>query len=204
MFLISWSTKMKGMYDFRFRIYHTRDNMFGIGKTSKTALAKKIIIQSIEASDQFFDYLKEDSYLYSKCITQTPIKNTGTLFMINLYRDILNSKYDSKDVYGVIRFSILSLGSSKSMEDILWRSFLDYMNSCNEALEYYSHFSNFDPIDVFTKVYFSLVIDDRKYLQDELENSISRSVSYRKIYDFIYGFFKHQTLLDENYNLKLL
>ena len=178
--------------------------MFGIGKTSKTALAKKIITQSIEASDQFFDYLKEDSYLYSKCINQTPIKNTGTLFMINLYRDILNSKYDSKDVYMVIRFSVLSLGSSKSMEDILWRSFTDYMKSCNEALEYYSRFSDFDPIDVFTKVYFSLVIDDREYLQAELEKSISKSVSYRKIYDFIYGFFKYRTLLDDNYNLKLL
>ena len=177
--------------------------MFGFGKISKPALANKIIALSVDASEQFLSYLKEDAFLYSKCINENPIKNTSAIFMVNLYRDMLNTKYDSNDVFVVIRTTILAMGTNKSAQDLLWETLMSYMKSCKEAIDYYKQFPDFDAADVLTKVYFSLVIDDREYLQDELDNSISQSVSYRKIYNFISGTNKHRTLLNDKYNLKL-
>ena len=177
--------------------------MFGFGKISKPALANKLISLSVEASEQFHNYLKEDSFLYGKCINENPIKNTSAIFMLNLYRDMLNSKYDGNDVFVVVRTAILSMGTNKSSQDLLWQTLMEYMKSCNQTIEYYKQFPDFDPADVLTKVYFSLVIDDREYLQDELENSIPESISYRKIYNYISGVNKHRTLLNDKYNLKL-
>lgn len=177
--------------------------MFGFGKISQPELAKRIVALAGEASEQFHDYLKEDSVIYSKCITQIPIKNTGAIFMVNIYRDMLNGKYVDKDVYQVIRTAILMMGSNKSMQEMCWRSLMDYMKMCNDGLDYYKQFPNFDPIAVLTKTYFSLVLDDREYLQNELENSIPQSVSYRKIYDYINGVIKHKTILNDKYRMKL-
>jgi len=61
--------------------------MFGLGKKSKPALAQRIRELSVEAAEQFHEYLKEDSVIYSKCININPVKNTGALFMMNIYRD---------------------------------------------------------------------------------------------------------------------
>ena len=177
--------------------------MFDFGKKSKTELANKIWRIAVNASEQFLAYLQEDSHLYGKCINQNPIKNTSAIFVVNLYRDLLNSKYDSKDVFSVIRTTMLTLAPDKSADDLFMRSFMDYMKACNQSIEYYKQFPNFDAIDVLTKVYFSLVIDDREYLQKELEASIPQSVSYRKIYNYISGISKHSTLLNEEYRLKL-
>ena len=177
--------------------------MFWFGKKSKSALAKKIWELAIDASNQFLSYLQEDACLYGKCINQNPIKNTSAIFAVNLYRNILNSKYNAKDVYLVIRTAMRTLAPDKFADDLFMRSFMDYMKVCNQAIEYHKQFSDFDPAEVLTKVYFSLVIDNREYLQQELEASIPQSVSYRKIYNYIQGIYKHQVLLNEKYNLKL-
>lgn len=177
--------------------------MFGFGRVSKSALANRIITLSVDASVQFLDYLKEDAFLYSKCINVNPIKNTGAIFMVNLYRDMLNTKYDSNDVFTVIRTAILAMGTNKSTQDLLWQTLMEYMKSCNDAINYHKQFGNFDPVGVLTKVYFSLVINDREYLQNELERSIPKSVSYQKIYDYISGVNRHRTLLNDKYKLKL-
>lgn len=178
--------------------------MFGFGKISQPELAKRIVALAGEASEQFHDYLKEDSVIYSKCITQTPIKNTGAVFMVNIYRDMLSSKYVDKDVYLVIRTAILMMGTNKTMQDMLWQCLMDYWKACNDGLDYYKQLPGYDPIAVLTKTYFSLVFDDRIYLQNELERAIPQSVSYRKIYDYINGVIKHKTLLDDKYKMKLL
>lgn len=177
--------------------------MFGFGKISQLKLAKKIVSLSIEASEQFHSYLKEDSDIYSKCITQIPIKNTGALFMVNIYRNMLNSKYDMKDVFVVIRTAILMMGTNKTMEDMLWKSFLNYMKVCKDGLEYYKQFEDYDPVAVLVKAFFSLVIDDKEYLQKELENAILQSVSYKKIYEYIDGVCTYESLLDDDYRMKL-
>lgn len=110
--------------------------MFGFGK-SKSALAKKIGEIAIDASNQFLEYLKEDVQLYTKCINQNPIKNTSAIFIINIYRDILNSKYNSDDVFVVMRTTIMTLAPNKSAEDMLMQSFFAYMKACNQAVDYY-------------------------------------------------------------------
>lgn len=177
--------------------------MFGFGKISKPALANKIIALSVDASEQFLDYLKEDAFLYSKCINQNPIKNTSTIFMMNIYRDMLNTKYNSDDVFLVIRTATLAMGTNKAMQDLIWQSLMEYMKACREAIDYYRQFPNFDPSDVLTKVYFSLIVDDRDYLQSELDRSIPETVGYKKIYNHINGVNKHRTLLNDRYNLRL-
>lgn len=177
--------------------------MFGFGKISQPKLARKIVSLSIEASEQFHDYLKEDSDIYRKCITQIPIKNTGAIFMVNIYRNMLNSKYAIKDVYVVIRTAIRMMGTNKTMEDMLWKSFLDYMKVCNDGFEYYKQFQDYDPVAVLVKTFFSLVIDDKEYLQKELENAILQSVSYKKIYEYIDGVCTYESLLDDDYRMKL-
>lgn len=178
--------------------------MFGLGKKSKAALANRLIKIAVDASEQFLSYLQEDSFLYSKCINVNPIKNTSAIFVINLYRDLLNSKYDGNDVFLVIRTTIRTLAPSKSADDLFMNSLLDYMKTCNEGIAYYKELPNFDVFEVLTKAYFSLVIDDAEYLQQELDNSISQSVSFRKIYNYIKGIGENSMLLNENYNLKLL
>ena len=177
--------------------------MFGFGRKSKTELANKICAIAIDASEQFLSYLQEDPYLYARCININPIKNTSTIFVVNLYRDLLNSKYDSKDVFLVIYTTIFALAPNKSAGDMFWRTLMDYMKGCNQTIEYYKQFPDFDAIDALTKTYFALVIDDREYLQQELESFIPQSVSYRKIYNYINGVSNNSYILNENYNLKL-
>lgn len=177
--------------------------MFGFGKKSKTELANKIWRIAIDASEQFLSYLQEDPYLYARCININPIKNTSAIFVVNLYRNLLNTVYDSNDVFSVIRTTIRTLAPDKTADDMFMRTLMDYMKACNQTLEYYKQFPDYDPIDALTKVYFALVIDDREYLQQELETSIPQSVSYKKIYNYISGVGKSSHILNGNYNLKL-
>ncbi len=176
--------------------------MFGFGKKSRDALAREIMSRSVKAAEEFLDYLKEDSYLYGKCINQVPIKNTAVLFMVNLYGEILRGKYEDKEVYIVMRFIILSLGKTKKDQELFWSTFMSYLKTCDEAQTYYEQFPDYDPSAVLTKVFFSLVIEDRQYLENELERSIPASVSYRKIYHHIDGVLRYQTILDEEYAMK--
>ena len=79
----------------------------------------------------------------------------------------------------------------------LWRMFLsiclikkannEYMKSCNEAISYYKQFPQFDVTEVLTKVFFSLVVDNKEYIQNELEQSIPKTGSFKKIYKYIEG-----------------
>lgn len=177
--------------------------MFGLGKKSKPALAQRIRELSVGAAEQFHEYLKEDSVIYSKCININPIKNTGALFMINIYRDMLNSKYNADDVFVVINTAVFASAPDRKTGELFWHTLMDYMQACNQSIEYYRQFSNPDIPDVLTKVFFSLVIDDRAFLQNELEELIQESVSYRKIYNYIGGVMKNRVLLNESYNLRL-
>lgn len=177
-------------------------SMFGFGKKSKALLANKIIELSVDASEQFLEYLKADTYLYNKCINQNPIKNTGAIFMINIYRDMLNSKYDSKDVFTVIRTAMLSIAPNKSTDELFMNTLMQYMQMCNQTVEYYKQFPNFNMTEALTKVFFSLVIDDREYLEMEIDDEIVQTVSFRKIYNYINGVMNSKTLLNDEYNLK--
>ena len=175
--------------------------MFGFGKKSKIELAKKINELSINAAEQFLNYLKEDVIIYDKCINENPIKNTSVIFIINIYRDILNSKYASKDVFSVIYTSVTSLASNKTTEELFMNTLMEYINACNQSVEYYKGLPNFDIATVLTKVYFSLVLDDREYVQNQLEGEILETISYKKIYNYISGILKNTTILNEDYNL---
>ena len=102
-----------------------------------------------------------------------------------------------------MRFIIFSAPVDKPTQDLMWQSLLEYMKLCNDSIAYYQQYPSFDLSDVLTKVYFSLIIDDREYLEEELEWTIPDSVSYRKIYNYINGVIKRQTLLNEEYRMKL-
>lgn len=173
------------------------------GKEGKIELSKKISDLSMEASEQFLNYLKEDLDLYTKCINENPIKITGTLFIINIYRDILNSRYNADDVFAVIYTTIMSLAPDEKSGELFMKSFNEYMKSCNEAISYYKQYPQFDVTEVLTKVFFSLVIDDREYIQNELEQTIPKTSSFKKIYKYIDGILKHSSILNEEYKLKL-
>ncbi len=173
------------------------------GKAGKIELSKKISDLSVEASEQFLNYLKEDLELYSKCINENPIRITSMLFMINIYRDILNSKYNADDVFSVVYTTIMSLSPNEKSGELFMKSFNEYMKSCNEATNYYKQFSQFDITEVLTKVFFGLVIDDREYIQNELEESIPKTSSFKKIYSYIDGVLKHTNILNEEYKLRL-
>lgn len=177
--------------------------MFGFGKKSKPALAQRIRELSVDAAEQFYEYLKEDPQIYSRCINVNPIKNTGAIFMMNICRDMLNCKYNCDDVLVVIRTAILASAPDRNTAEMFWNSLIEYMQSCEQSIEYYSQFSKPDIPDVLTKVFFALVIDDREFLQNELEDLIPQSVSYRKIYNYISGVLKHRSLLNECYNMRL-
>lgn len=177
--------------------------MFRFWKKGKIELSKKINKLSIDASEQFLNYLKEDTLIYDKCINDNPIKNTSVLFMINIYRDILNSKYNGQDVFAVIYTSVTSLASDKKMEELCMNTFMEYMKSCNESIEFCKKLLDFDLIDVLTKVFFRLVIEDSEYFQNELVEMITKSISYKKIYNYIDGVMKNSIILNEEYNLRL-
>lgn len=177
--------------------------MFGFGKKSKAALAQRICELSSNSADQLYEYLKEDPQIYSKCININPIKNTSALFMINIYRDMLNCKYNSEDVFSVIYSAVFASAPDKKTGELFWHTLIDYMKSCNQCIEYYKQFSSPDIPEILTEVFFSLVIDDRECFQRMLENSMRLSVSYKKVYNYISGVLKHRILLNENYNLRL-
>lgn len=177
--------------------------MFNFFKKSKPALANKLLDLSSDASEQFLNYLKEDSVLYGKCINDNPIRNTSFIFVLNLYRDVLLTKYNHEDVFFVVRTAILSSSTNKASQEMAWTTLVDYMKICKEAIETYKEYPDFDSADILTKVYFALVIDDKEYMQNEWESSIPLSVSYRKIYNYINGIGKWTPLLDDNYNLRL-
>jgi hypothetical protein len=177
--------------------------MFGLGKKSKPALAQRIRELSVDAAEQFHEYLKEDPQIYSKCININPIKNTSALFMMNIYRDMLNCKYHADDVFVVINTAVFASAPDRQTGELFWHTLIEYMQSCNQGIEYYSQFAKPDIPDVLTKVFFALVIDDREFLQNELDDSIPQSVSYRKIYNYIGGVLKHRSLLNERFNLRL-
>ena len=141
----------------------------------------------MEASEQFLNYLKGDSDLYTKCINENPIKITSTLFIINIYRDILNSKYNADYVFAVIYTTMMSLASDEKSRELFMESFNEYMKSCNEAISYYKQIPQFDVTEVLTKVFFSLDVDNKEYIQNELEQSIPKTGSFKKIYKYIEG-----------------
>lgn len=177
--------------------------MFGFGKKGKMQLSKKIDELASDGTEQFLNYLKEDKDIYGKCINDNPIRNTSKLFLIHLYDNMLQSKYNQKDVFIVIFSLISSFADNKETKEIIRKTYFDYVKQCNEVVNYYKKLPNFDIADVLTKTFFGFIIDDREFLVNELDNLISNSNCYRKIYNHINGVIKYKTLLNENYNLKL-
>jgi len=177
--------------------------MFGFGKKGKMELSKKINELAMNGTEQFLTYLKEDSYIYGKCINDNPIRNTSTLFLIHLYDNMLKSKYNQEDVFIVIFTLISSLANDETTKELIRKTYLDYVKQCNDVINYYKELPNFDVADVLTKTFFGFIIDDRQFLQNELETTIINSNCFRKIYNYINGVIKHKTLLNEEYKLRL-
>lgn len=177
--------------------------MFGFGKRGRLELIKKVTELSIDGSNQIFNYLKEDSIIYGKCINDNPIKNTTTLFLIYIYNNMLSSKYFEEDVFIVIYTVVSSLANDEVTKDMILKTYFDYVKQCNNVVEYYKKLPNFDVADVLTKTFFGFIIDDRNFLINELENTIVNSNCFRKIYNYINGIIKYNTLLNEEYRLRL-
>jgi len=166
-------------------------------------LSNKINELSIKGAEQFLSYLKEDTNIYGKCINDTPIINTSTLFLIHLYDNMLQSKYNQEDVFMVIFTLISSLADDEATQEIIRKTYFDYVKQCHNIIDYYKKLPNFDIADVLTKAFFGFIIDDRNFLENEFETTIINSNCFRKIYNHINGVIKHKTLLNKEYNLRL-
>lgn len=188
----------KAQYRLNKRIKQNSYVISRIREKSKDSLCERICESAVDASEQFLSYLKEDSYLYGKCINDNPIKTTSLIFVINLHREMLNVKYGAEEVFVMTSSMLRSLARDEATYDLFMRSLMEYMKACHECVEFSKNDPDFDVIDVLTKVYFSLVIDDREYLMEELEDSIPQSVSFRKIYNYIYGITNHSVIHQEN------
>jgi hypothetical protein len=123
--------------------------------------------------------------------------------IINLYRDLLNSKYNSEDVFKVLYTVIFSIAPNEEIGKKFFEGFLSYINQTNEVIDYYRKQQDFDIAQVLTDVYFKLIIDDENYFIEELENSIRQLPSYKKIYNKINGIGKNSIILTEKYNIRL-
>ena len=139
-------------------------------------------------------YLKEDSNVYANCINDNPIKNTAALFLISIYDDMLKSKYDQKQCFTITYAAITSMYTSNS--DMMLNAYLQNQKQVNSVIEYYRQKSNFEISDVLTKAFYGLIIDNKEYLMAELDNEIVKSVSYKKIKEYINGIMKTKTLLN--------
>ena len=159
--------------------------MFKFFYKSKIELINKLREISLNGSEQFFNYLKSDSLLYNKCINDNPLKNTGVLFILNIYRDILNSRYDAKEVFLIMTRTIISFSQDNKTTELFLKTFNEYIQACNQSVEYCKGLPNFDISTVLTKVFFGLVIDDKEFLVKELDGAISQSDCYIKIYNYI-------------------
>lgn len=173
------------------------------GKKSKIRLAKDIADISESVSEEFIEYIENDKELYTKCITDTPLKNSTILFITNLYRDLLNSKYNSEDVFKVLYTVIFTMAPNKEMGEKFFEGFLSYIKQKNEVVDYYREQQDFDIAQVLTDFYFKLIIDDENYFVEELENSIRQLPSYKKIYNKINGIGKNSIILTEKYDMRL-
>lgn len=163
-------------------------------KNSSHILAVRLFRIAVDTAEQFNKYLSEDPNIYKECIAINPIKNTSFLFIITLYREILSHKYSTNKVFVIVRTAITMSTHDKQMQEKFWESFLDYTKLCSESIEYYNKKNHNNLADILTRVYFSLIIDNKSFLMDKLDTFISQSVSYRKIYQYIEGTFKHPAL----------
>lgn len=178
--------------------------MFSFSFFSELRLSKQIKNLSMQIADEFFEYLKRDSDIYDHCINDIPIKNTTIIFIINLYRDILNSKYNEKSVYNIIYLTTKTLSTDKEISNRIWEALLSYAKQTNDILDWYKVNDNiFDSAKALTDTYFSLILDDRDYLKNELENSLRCKPSYKKIYNYIKSFENDNIILHNKYNIKL-
>ena len=177
--------------------------MHMFGKKSKIKLAQTIAELSSSTSEEFIKYLENDEEIYSKCISDNPIRVTTTLFMIDLYRDLLNSKYNADDVFKVIYTTIFSMSPNKEVGNKMFEGFLTNSKQTRDIVEYYKQQPDFDIAQVLTDVYFKYIIDDEDYFMEELENSIRKQSSYKKIYNKINGIGKNSIILTEKYNMRL-
>ena len=189
-------TRMKTNIFLSYNLFNNilKGELYMLFKNSAHALAVRLFRIAVDAGDQFNQYLSEDPDIYKECITITPIKNTSFIFIITLYREILICKYPVNKVFLIIRTAITMSSHDKQIQENLWESFLQYAKICYSSIEYYSKKNNNNVADVLTKVYFSLVIDNKSFLIKGLDTFISQSVSYRKIYQFIEGTLKHPAL----------
>lgn len=155
-------------------------------------LSKNIHAMAIETSDVFYGFLKND-VLIDKCIDENSLKVYTAIFIINIYRDILNRKYDEKTVYLITKTAINTLASEKLAEEQFTQIYFDIIKLYNNAMEYYETQPDHDPLDAITKIYFSIIISDREFLKSELDRSIPLSNCYKNIYRYI-----NHTILGNN------
>lgn len=158
-------------------------------------IAKKMSEISIDGSNQFLNYLKEDSNIYANCINDNPIKNTAFLFLVSIYDDMLKSKYSPKQCF-TITYTAISSTFDSSSKDMMLNAYLQNQKQVNSVIEYYKRMPNYEVADVLTKSFFGLIIDSKEYLMAELDNEIVNSSSFRKIKDYINGIIKSKSLLN--------
>lgn len=177
--------------------------MFGFGKKSKIQLCNQLRNLSEDASNELFEYIKLDTHIYEKCINDNPLKNTIGLFIINLYRDLLNSKYNSEDVFKVIYTTVISTAPNEEVGNFFFKGMCEFTPQINAVIEYDNSIGQTDKMQSVTDVLFGLIIDDNQYFIEELDSSIRKSTSYKKIYNYIKGIGNHSIIMYEQYNLRL-
>ena len=156
--------------------------MFGIGKKSKIALAKRVVELSEKATDEFLNYIKEDKEVYDICVNDTPLKNTSFLYMMQIYTDILCSKYNVDDVFIVIRTALSSSAPSKEFGDFSFNTMMTYGQQLRQVTDFFKQMPNYDYIRCLTNVFFCLIMrEDTSY--EEIESILRAKTSYIKIYD---------------------
>lgn len=177
--------------------------MFGFGKKSKLELCNQLRDLSEKASNELFDYIKADKNIYDRCITDTPLKNTIGLFIINLYRDLLNSKYNSEDVFKVIYTTVVAAPQNEETGMFFFKTMCEFTPQINAVIEYDNSIGQTDKMQSITDVLFGLISDDQQYFMEELDKSIRKSTSYKKVYSYIKGIGNNSIIMSEQYNLRL-
>ena len=168
--------------------------MFGF-LSKPVKIAEKMKELSIDGANQFLNYIKEDTNIYSNCINDNPIKNTASLFLISIYDDMLRTKYNPKQCFTMVYTAISSMFDN-SAKDMMLNAYFQNQKQVNTVIDYYKKMPDFEVSDVLTKAFFGLIIDNKEYLMAELDNEIVNSNSYRKIKDYINGIAKTKTLLN--------
>ena len=176
--------------------------MFGFGKKSKISLAKRVVELSEKAGNEFLEYIKRDKEVYDMCVNDTPIKNTSSIYMMQIYTDMLSSKYYVDDVFIVIRTALSSSAPSKEIGDLSFNTMMSYGQQLRQVTDYYKQLPDYDYIKCLTNVYFCMIMrEDTSYA--EIESIVGDKVSYKKIYDYFKGVVKYSTLLEEKYDMRL-